>query len=198
MLELVKPKINTLDNQELSHLFQSLVLLPPQDVSFTKPLELMTMRRIHAIDADHVAQIIKAYAMLLEQNKLASGASITFVQTFEQKISGNQQVFQRSLNSLVQAAAALCKLYVLSRQPNSPAPVVTQSALLTTIEQVVFEMQADSENEDESEVDAAQLAQFYCDCFFFRFRNETKKTWMGVPFASLLIKNEIVLEALNN
>ena len=132
LLALVKPKMNSLDNQELSHLYQILVLLQKQDPSFTKSLELMTLRRIHALEADHVSQIIKSYSMLLEQGKLGSPVSVTFVQAFEQKIAGNHQVFHENLNSLIQAAVALLKLYRLSRLPGCPAPVVTKNALLET------------------------------------------------------------------
>lgn len=115
LLQLVKPKMNTLDNQELSQLFQSLVLLPKQDTGFTKSLELMTLRRIHSLDADHMSQIIRAYSLLVEQRKLGSPASVTFVQAFEQKIAGNYQVFQLNIDSLTQACTALFKLYRLTR-----------------------------------------------------------------------------------
>lgn len=141
LVQLIKTKMNSLDNQELSYLFQSLVLLPMQDASFSKTLELMTLRRIHALEADHIAQIIKAYSMLVEQDKLY--ASVTFVQACEQKISGNRQVFQQNLNSLVQAATALFRLYRLSRLPTSPAPVVTKQSLIETLEQLLFDLQAE-------------------------------------------------------
>lgn len=52
----------------------------------------MTLRRIHALDADHISQITKAYSLLCEQAKLEA-PSVTFVQALENKIAGNYQVF---------------------------------------------------------------------------------------------------------
>jgi hypothetical protein len=147
------------------------VLLGKQEASFTKALELMTLRRIHALDADHISQIIKSYSLLVEQDKLGSPTSVTFVQAFEQKISGNHQVFQQNLNSLVMASVALFKLFRLSRLPGSAAPVVTKQALLESFEHVLFEMKAEQEEGEDSEttIESTQLAQLYAESFFMRF-----------------------------
>ena len=55
LLEYLKPKLSSLDNIELSQIFQSLVLLPVQDASFIKSVELMTMRRLHALHIDQLS-----------------------------------------------------------------------------------------------------------------------------------------------
>ena len=86
--------------------------------------------------------------MLAEQDKLGSPVSVTFVQAFEQKIAGNQQVFQQNLNSLMIAASALFKLYRFSRLPGSSAPVVTKQALHEIFEQILFEIEAEHADEE--------------------------------------------------
>ena len=86
--------------------------------------------------------------MLAELDKLGSPVSVTVVQAFEQKIAGNQQVFQQNLNSLMIAASALFKLYRFSRLPGSPAPVVTKQALHEIFEQILFEIEAEHADEE--------------------------------------------------
>ena len=66
LLEYLKPKLSHLENQEISQVFQSLVLLPPQDTSFMKTLELLTLRRLHSFHIDQLSQIIKAYSLQLQ------------------------------------------------------------------------------------------------------------------------------------
>ena len=55
LTEYLKPKVNQLENQELSQVFQSLVLLPTQDSKFIKTMELLTMRRMHSLNEDQLS-----------------------------------------------------------------------------------------------------------------------------------------------
>ena len=78
LLDLMKSKVNHLENYELSQILQSLVLLSPQDPKFIKNIEMLIMRRIHSFEIKEIAHIIKAYSLLYQQRKMDL-PSFTFV-----------------------------------------------------------------------------------------------------------------------
>lgn len=49
LLEHLKLKVFTLENDQLSQVYQVLVLFPSNDVRFLKSLEIMTMRRLYSL-----------------------------------------------------------------------------------------------------------------------------------------------------
>lgn len=113
-------------------------------------------------------------------------------------IAGNQQVFQQGANNnLCQAASALFKLYRISRQPSSKAPVVSKNNLLTTLEQVLFEVLQEVDDEEECSIEPSQLAELYRESFFVRFEVGGNKKWMGIPMKELEILNTLDFEKLN-
>lgn len=87
LVEYLKSKASHLDNQEVSQVFQSLVLLTPQEPTFIKTMELLTLRRLHSLHIDQLSQIIKAYSLMAQHGKIAQ-PSISFLQAFEAIFEG--------------------------------------------------------------------------------------------------------------
>ena len=109
-MEYLKAKASHLDNQEVSQIFQSLVLLAPQDPAFVKTLELLTLRRLHALHVDQLSQIIKAYSLLAVHGKIEQ-PSISFLQAFEAILDGKSNQYTSNIGGLAQALGAMIRLY---------------------------------------------------------------------------------------
>lgn len=176
LLEYLKPKISSLDNVEVSQIFQSLVLLPTQDASFIKSVELMTIRRLHSLHIDQLSQIIKAYSLLIQQGKLANGPSITFVQAFEAIYEGKcAQYGTENMGGLAQALSAFLRIHKVTKQGRDGA-IVSGDILLTLVDQFLNELSIMAGDEEECTATLTQIVEVYCLSFFLRTSSEIQNS----------------------
>lgn len=114
-------------------------MLPRQDASFIKGLELLALRRLHSFHVDQISHIVKAYALMLQQGKIYV-ASITFLQSFEAILQGKCNQFTHNVGGLAQALTALVKIYKLTS--NSPeGAMVSKEILVGLTEQLLSEIE---------------------------------------------------------
>ena len=187
LTEYLKPKVNQLENQELSQVFQSLVLLAKQDSKFIKTVELLTMRRMHSLNEDQLSQIIKAYSLLLQQHKLER-ASISFIQAFEAIISSKSNQYRDNLGGLVQALCALFRIYNLT-QATADGAMVSKDHLLAIVETTLQEMEALEEEDEEMSMTPAQLAELYMSTFVLQTTEDFSHSLDFTPLNTLLQKS---------
>ena len=82
LLTHLKPKIFSLENEDLTQLISSIVLLKEVcDPKTLKAIENLTLRRLHSLNNDQFVRILKSYS-LIDPSRVPK--SIAFVKTFIQ------------------------------------------------------------------------------------------------------------------
>ena len=65
------------------------------------------------------------------------------------------------------------------------------------LEQILFEVGQEIEEEEECTIEPSELAELYRESFFVRFEAGGAKKWMGIPMKGLEIMNTLDFEKLN-